>query len=247
MTDLDRLRVRIFGDGADITSIRDLAADPRISGFTTNPTLMRAAGVTDYPVFGRHATEAAAGKPISFEVISDDFATMTEEAREIASWGTNVFAKIPITDTAGRSTATVIERLAREGVRVNVTAMMTVSQVEHIAPILGHGPDAFVSIFAGRIADTGRDPMPVMRSAVEVLRAYPNVRLIWASPRELLNIFQADQVGCHVITATPDLLKKLPLVGKDLNEYSLETVEMFYSDARRSGLKLPVRETLTAS
>ncbi len=246
MIDVSRLRVKLFGDGADVASIRALAADPRIAGFTTNPTLMRSAGVTDYAAFGKDAVAASAGKPISFEVISDDFAAMAREARALASWGPNVYVKIPVTDTQRHSSAAVIEELAREGVRINVTALMTLAQVKEIAPRLAQSPSAIISVFAGRIADTGRDPMPVMKAAVELLRPYPNIELLWASPRELLNVFQADAVGCHIITATPDLLKKLQLVNKDLDEYSLETVKMFYDDARKSGFVIPVPEVVAA-
>jgi len=244
--DVSRLRIKLFGDGADVASIRALAADPRIAGFTTNPTLMRAAGVTDYAAFGKDAVVGAAGKPISFEVISDDFTAMAQEARALASWGPNVYVKIPVTDTQRRSSAAVIERLAGEGVRINVTALMTLSQVKEVASRLAKSPSAVISVFAGRIADTGRDPMPVMKAAVELLRPYPNIELLWASPRELLNIFQADAVGCHIITATPDLLKKLQLVNKDLDEYSLDTVKMFYDDAQKSGFVIPVQEVVAA-
>jgi transaldolase len=203
---------------------------------------MRAAGVRDYRDFARSAVSAAAGKPISLEVISDDFKTMAEEAREVASWGANVVVKIPITDTRGRSSAPIIEELARSGVRLNVTALTTNRQLREVAALISLGPTGYVSIFAGRIADTGRDPQPLMAEAVKELRQFPNVELIWASPRELLNVFQAEAVGCHVITLTNDLLKKLPLIGKDLDEYSLETVKMFYEDARTSGLTIRIAE-----
>jgi transaldolase len=239
---LSDLRVKIFGDGADAASIAVLASNPLIKGFTTNPTLMRAAGVRDYRDFAREAVKAADGKPISLEVISDDFATMADEAREVASWGANVVVKIPITDTRGRSSARIIEELARNGVRLNITALTTTRQVREVAALISKAPNGYVSIFAGRIADTGRDPQPVMAEAVNELRRFRNVELIWASPRELLNVFQAEAVGCHVITLTNDLLKKVPLIGKDLDEYSLETVRMFYEDARASGLKIRIAE-----
>jgi transaldolase len=246
MTSVDTLRVAIFADGADLSTIERLAPDPLIKGFTTNPTLMRAAGLNDYSAFATRALAACADKPISFEVIADDFATMEAQARELASWGENVVVKIPITDTQGHPSTTLIDRLARDGVCINVTALMTVEQVNSVARLVAQAPTAFVSVFAGRIADSGRDPMPIMRSAVEALRPYPNVRLIWASPREVLNLVQADAVGCHVITITNDLLKKLPILGKDLNEYSLETVRMFHDDAQKSGFTIPIREVASA-
>jgi transaldolase len=246
MTTFGPLRVAIFADGADLASIERLAADPLIKGFTTNPTLMRAAGIDDYRAFARRALAACVDKPISFEVIADDFATMEAEAKELASWGRNVIVKIPITDTRGHPSTALIDRLARAGVSLNATALMTLEQVNSVARLLAQAPRAFVSVFAGRIADSGRDPMPIMRAAVEALRPYPNVQLIWASPREVLNVVQADAVGCHVITITNDLLKKLPTLGKDLNEFSLETVRMFYDDAKKSGITIPIREVAAA-
>lgn len=246
MTIFRPLKIAIFADGADLAGIQRLANDPLIRGFTTNPTLMRAAGVDDYRGFAKRALAACRDKPISFEVIADDFATMEAEARELASWANNVVVKIPITDTQGRPSTALIDRLARDGVCLNATALMTLDQVNSVATLLAQAPSAFVSVFAGRIADSGIDPTPIMRSAVEALRPYPNVKLIWASPREVLNVVQADAVGCHVITMTNDLLKKLPLLGKDLNEYSLETVRMFYDDARKSGITIPIREVAAA-
>jgi transaldolase len=232
------LRVKIFADGADKTSMLEMYSDPRIVGFTTNPTLMRKSGVTDYVGFAREILQLIPDRPISFEVFADEFEEMEEQALEITSWSPNVIVKVPITNTRGDGSDELLERLCSAGVKMNVTALLTLAQVSRVAGILGGGPPCKVSVFAGRIADTGRDPVPVMAAAVELLRPYPNLELIWASPRELLNIFQADAVGCHIITVTTDILKKLQLIGKDLNEYSLETVRMFYDDARKAGYRL---------
>lgn len=238
MSALARLKVKIFADGADKAGMLEFYRNPLIAGFTTNPTLMRKAGVTDYCAFARDILAAIPDRPISFEVFSDEFPEMERQAREIAGWGQHVYVKIPITNTRGESSADLVRRLAKAGVKLNVTALLALDQVRDICPALGDGPGGYVSIFAGRIADTGRDPMPLMAAAVELLRPHPNLELIWASPRELLNIFQADAVGCHIITVTHDLLKKLSLVGKDLHEYSLETVRMFYEDAQKVGYAL---------
>jgi transaldolase len=235
---LPGLSVKIYADGADKGAMLEMYANPQIAGFTTNPTLMRKSGVSDYRAFAREILEHIPDRPISFEVFADDFAGMERQAAEIASWGENVLAKIPITNTRGESSARLLRRLARAGIRVNVTALLTLEQVRKASECLADGPAAKVSVFAGRIGDTGRDPVPLMAAAVELLRPYPNLELIWASPRELLNIFQADAIGCHIITATPDILRKLDLVGKDLHEYSLETVKMFYEDARKAGYRL---------
>lgn len=235
------LKIKIFADGAEKQGMLEMAKNPMISGFTTNPTLMRKAGITDYRAFAKDILKSITDRPISFEVFSDDFAEMERQALEIASWGENVYVKIPITNTKGQSCHDLIERLASANVKLNVTAMMTYEQVKNILPALSDGPSAFVSVFAGRIADTGRDPIPEMRQILNLLRTSPNVELIWASPRELLNIVQADLIGCHVITATNDILKKLPLIGHDLNQYSLETVQMFYNDAQAAGFKLEVQ------
>ena len=238
MIDITRLSVKVFADGADIAGIRKLADDPLIAGFTTNPTLMRKAGVEDYEQFARELLECVSDRPISFEVLSDDFDEMGRQALEIASWGDNVYVKIPITDTEGVSSLALVRRLTADGVRVNVTALMTNDQVEAAAAALEGGTAAFVSVFAGRIADSGREPEPIMVQAVETLRALPGVELIWASPREVLNIVQADRIGCHVITVTHDLLAKVGLLGRDLTEFSLDTVRMFYRDAVGAGYAL---------
>jgi transaldolase len=232
------LRVKLFADGADKAGMLEMYHNPLIQGFTTNPTLMRKADILDYQAFALDILRAIPDRPISFEVFSDDFREMAQQARKIAQWGENVYVKIPVTNTWGESSADLVRSLAHTGVKLNVTALMTLEQVHHVSAALADGPPAFVSVFAGRIADTGRDPMPVMAAAVELLRMYPNIALIWASPRELLNIFQADTIGCHIITATNDILAKLRLVGKNLHEYSLETVKMFRDDAVKAGYTL---------
>jgi len=234
-------RVKLFADGADLAGIKEMASNPAIKGFTTNPTLMRKAGIADYKGFALQALQLVGGRPISFEVFADEFGEMESQAHEIASWGRNVYVKIPVTNTDGEFAGPVIERLSRAGVQVNVTALMTVDQVKRVTERLAPDTPAITSVFAGRIADTGRDPMPIMAEAVSVMRARPRSELIWASPRELLNIVQAEQVGCHIITATNDILKKLPLLGKDLDAYSLETVEMFYKDAKAAGYRIAPR------
>ena len=236
MKSVSELRVQIFADGADKTSMLELYRQPHIKGFTTNPTLMRAAGITDYPGFARDLLATIQDRPISFEVFADDEPEMEEQARHIAAWGKNVFVKIPVMSTNGAPTYELIRHLSGEGIQLNVTALLTVEQVRQVCEALK--ASAYVSVFAGRIADTGRDPVPLMREAVSMVNDV-NAQLIWASPRELLNVFQADEIGCHVITATADILKKLPLVGKDLHEFSQETVQMFRGDAVKSGYSLP--------
>jgi len=213
-------------------------ADPRIQGFTTNPTLMRHAGITDYAAFAKDVLESIQDRPISFEVFSDEFEEMERQALKIASWGANVFVKIPVSNTKSETSYELIRRLAERDVQLNVTAVMTLAQVREVSAALGNHAPSNVSIFAGRIADTGLDPVPIMAEAVEVCRPYPNQEVIWASPRELLNIVQAGEIGCHIITVTPDILKKLPLIGKDLGEYSLDTVKMFHGDATAAGFRL---------
>jgi len=234
-TPVDRLQIKIFADGADKAAMLKLYANPLIRGFTTNPTLLRKAGVVDYEAFAYELLETITDRPVSFEVFSDDFEEMAEQTRRIATWGDNVFVKIPVTNTRGESSAPLIRELAQDGVQLNVTAMTTADQVRQVLPALAKGPSAYISVFAGRVADTGRDPVPLMAECVRLLAPYPHLELIWASPRELLNIYQADTIGCQVITVTNDILGKLRLVGKDLNEYSLETVKMFYDDAQRAG------------
>ena len=241
MPNLKTLKVKLFADGADLAGIQEMAANPMIKGFTTNPTLMRKAGIADYQSFALQILGVIKNRPVSFEVFDDDFVEMEKQALEIASWGENVIVKIPVTNTKGAFCGPLVERLSRGGVRLNVTAVMTVEQVKRVADRLAPDTPAIVSVFAGRIADTGRDPVPIMAEAVKVLKSRPKAELIWASPRELLNIFQADAIGCHIITATNDILKKLSLVGKDLDRYSLETVEMFYKDAKAAGYRIATR------
>jgi transaldolase len=229
--DLKRLKTKIFADGADLEGIRSLAADRRIGGFTTNPTLMRKAGIRDYAAFAAAALEVVAGRPISFEVFADDEPEMERQARLIATWGDDVYVKIPVSNTAGQSTAALVRRLSRDGIKLNVTALMIAEQVHEVATALAGGAPAYISVFAGRVADTGRDPLPILRESLRIMAPQPQLELIWASPRELLNVFQADEIGCHIITVTNDILAKLNLVGKDLLEYSLDTVKMFHRDA----------------
>lgn len=235
MKPIAELRVKIFADGADKASMLELYRNPMIKGFTTNPTLMCKADVTDYQSFALDVLKTIVDRPICFEVFSDEFEEMERQARKIAKWGENVYVKIPITNTRGDSSLELVNHLAQAGVKLNVTAMMTLEQICRTREALLGGPPAFVSLFAGRVADTGRDPVPLMAAAVELLRPYPHIELIWASPRELLNIFQADEIGCQIITVTNDILNKLNLVGKDLQEYSLETVKMFRDDALKAG------------
>lgn len=235
---LNGLRVKLFQDGAELDTM--IAAKKRglVAGFTTNPTLMRKAGVSDYKAFAQKAIAAIPDLPISFEVFSDDFDTMEREAREIASWGGDTYVKIPITNTKGESSAALIRKLSHEGFSLNVTAILTLEQVEAVGAAADPKSRTIVSVFAGRIADAGVDPVPVMTKAVKMLAKLPRAELLWASPREVLNVVQAADCGCHIITATPDIIAKVPLLGKDLRQYSLETVKMFYDDARAAGFKL---------
>jgi len=238
MSVLEKLKVKIFADGADRDGMLEMYGNPLIKGFTTNPTLMRKAGVTDYKGFAQDILREIPDRPISLEVFTDEFAEMERQAVDIASWGETVYVKIPVTNTRGEVSYPLVHRLSHAGVKVNVTAMMRLEQVREVGAAVAGGAPCCVSVFAGRVADTGRDPVPLMAAAVELLRPYPHAELIWASPRELLNIFQADAIGCHIITVTHDVLKKLPLVGKDLGEYSLDTVRMFYEDAQAAGYRL---------
>jgi transaldolase len=238
VTSVSDLKVKIFGDGADKTTILDLYSKPYIKGFTTNPTLMRKAGLTDYEAFARDVLKTVRDRPISFEVFADEFPEMERQARKIATWGGNVYVKIPVTNTKREPSLDLIAKLAQERIQLNITAIMTLDQIRDVCAALKGGAPACVSLFAGRVADTGRDPVPLMNAAVEIVHMYPNVELIWASPRELLNIFQADAIGCDIITVTNDVLQKLALVGKDLHDYSLDTVKMFHQDAMKSGFTL---------
>jgi transaldolase len=236
--DKESLKVKLFADGADLAAMIDMASKPHIAGLTTNPTLMRKAGVRNYAAFAKAVLAEIKIKPISFEVFSDDIEEMKKQGEIIASWGGNVYVKIPVTNTRGESTGSVIEHLTGNGIKVNVTAIMTVEQVRNVTSFLNPSVPAYVSVFAGRIADTGRDPIPVLENCLQVLKDTGMYELIWASPRELLNVFQANQIGCHIITATSDILQKLDLVGRDLETYSLETVNMFFLDGQKSGLKI---------
>ena len=236
---LDRLRIKIFADGADIKGMKALAANPMVKGFTTNPTLMRKAGITDYVAFAHEVLAAIPKHPVSFEVFADEFPEMEAQALEIASWSKNVYVKIPVTNSKSASAMPLVQRLSKRGVQLNVTAVFTLEQVEAITAALDAGTPAVISVFAGRIADTGVDPMPLMAEAKKIMRAKPRAELLWASPRELLNIYHADSVGCDIITVSHDVLAKLDLVGKDLDEYSLETVKMFCKDASAAGYCIP--------
>lgn len=235
---LSGLKIKIFADGADIAGMKEMNAKSWIKGFTTNPTLMRKAGVSDYEAFAGEILKEIKEKPISFEVFSDDIQEMERQALKISSWGKNVNVKIPVTNTKRQSTKALIEKLAKGGVSLNITAVMTLEQVKEVAVAMKNGPRSIISVFAGRIADSGVDPVPIITAALKFLKDFPNVELLWASPREVLNIVQADSISCHIITVTNDLLKKLDLLGKSLAEFSLDTVKMFYDDAQKAGYKL---------
>lgn len=233
-----KLKIDLYADGADVRDMVAARESGIVKGFTTNPTLMKKSGVTDYAAFAKEALKAVAGMPISFEVFADEFDEMERQARLITTWGESVYVKIPITDTKSHSSIPLIRRLAGSGVKLNITAILTLEQVRDVVDALNPNVPAVVSVFAGRIADTGRDPVPLMREAANIVKAKPKAQLLWASPRELLNIFQAEEVGCHIITVTGDILKKLAGVGKSLDELSLDTVKMFYNDASAAGFKL---------
>lgn len=238
MPALSDLKIKVFADGADKDNILEMAKHPLISGFTTNPTLMRKAGVKDYSSFAKEIAYLVPDKSLSFEVFSDEFVDMERQAELISEWGSNVFVKIPITNTKGESSIPLIKRLANNGIQINTTALMTLNQVREAAEALRGGPLAYISLFAGRIADSGRDAAKEMKAAVKMIENYPNLQMLWASTREVWNIFEADQVGCQIITVPNSILNKLKLVGKDLNEFSLETVKMFYDDAQAAGYSL---------
>ncbi len=238
MRSISELKIKLFADGADKAHILQAQANPLIKGFTTNPSLMRAAGVKDYEAFAHEILAVVTDKPISFEVFADEFAEMERQAHKIAGWAANVYVKIPITNTRRESSVELIRRLSHSGVKLNVTAILSLDQVRVAAGALAGGAPSVVSVFAGRVADTGLDPVPLMTDAMKLVSPHPGMELLWASPRELLNIFQANDVGCHIITATDSVLSKLKVVGKDLDQYSLETVQMFYNDAAHSGYQL---------
>lgn len=238
MKNIECIKTKIFADGAEKSAMIEMYSKQYIKGLTTNPTLMNKAGIKDYREFCKDILGVIKTKPVSFEVFSDEFSEMERQALEIASWADNVYVKIPITNTQGVTSTGLIKKLAKKGVKLNVTAIMTLDQVKAVAGALDLNTPSYVSVFAGRIADTGRDPLPIMRQSVEILKGIPLAELIWASPRELLNIFQADEIGCHAITVTGDILKKLELVDYDLKAYSLDTVKMFYRDAVAAGYSL---------
>ena len=240
MTGVNQLKIKLFADGADLDSMLVLYKDPSIKGYTTNPTLMKKAGITNYEKFARQVLEEIPDRPVSFEVFADDLTNMLAQAKVIASWGSNVNVKIPVTSTRGEFTGPIIRELSSSGVQLNITAVFTPEQVEIIADNLSCDTPAIVSVFAGRIADTGLDPIPIMSDCLGILKHLPKAELLWASPREFLNIIQADEIGCHIITATPDVLDKLKLLEKDLTEFSLETVRMFYDDAQTAGYTINI-------
>ena len=238
MSGLQQFKIKLYADGADLNGMIEEYKKGIAGGFTTNPTLMKKAGVKSYEEFAKAALKAIPDLPLSFEVFSDDLPGMEREARKIGSWGNNVYIKIPVTNTKGESTASLIKKLSHEGLKLNVTAILTVDQVKTVAKALSPTTPSIVSVFAGRIADTGVDPMPIMKESVKILKSNPKAELLWASTRELLNLIQAESCGCHIITITNDILKKVPLVGKDLNQLSLETVQMFYTDAQSAGYRI---------
>jgi len=238
MKESKQFKIKLYADGADLKGMIEVYNEGIVSGFTTNPTLMKKAGVKNYEEFARSAIKVIPDLPISFEVFSDDLGGMEREARKIAGWGENAYIKIPVTNTKGESTATLVKKLSRDGLKLNVTAILTIEQVKQVAGALSSSTPSIVSVFAGRIADTGRDPMPMMKEAAGILKSNPKSELLWASTRELLNLVQAESCGCHIITITNDILKKVPMLGKDLKELSLDTVKMFYNDAQTAGYKI---------
>jgi transaldolase len=246
MPEIDQLRIKLFCDGADFGSLLSWSADPRIKGFTTNPTLIRKAQVVDYEAFARELVKVIPDRPLSFEVLADDPETMEEQALAISSWGPNVNVKVPVTNTWGAFTGPALRRLSRSGVVLNVTALFTLAQVERVAECLNPETPAIISVFAGRIADTGVNPIPIMRQAARMLEPLQNVELLWASPREVLNIFQAEDAGCHIITLLPEMLSKLDLINKDLDTFSLDTVNMFYRDACAAGYQINIARPASA-
>lgn len=238
MKKVEQLKVKIFADGAEKAGMLEMAEKSWVQGLTTNPTLMRKVGISDYKAFAKDILGLIREKPISFEVFSDEFSEMERQAMEIASWGDNVYVKVPITNTRKEPIYPLIQKLVARKVKLNVTALMTLEQVKGTVEALDPAVPSYISVFAGRIADTGRDPLPLMVDSLKVMKTNPKAELIWASPRELLNIFQADEIGCHIITVTNDILKKLSLVGYDLSEYSLDTVKMFYKDGKAAGFEI---------
>ena len=247
MRQLEGMNIKMFADGADVSGIRAMYDKSWIKGFTTNPTLMRKAGIADYKAFALEVLTVVPDRPVSFEVFADEFEEMERQAMEIATWGSNVNVKIPVSNTKRRFSGPLIRRLSSAGVKLNITAVMTLEQVHDIVDCLIGDAPAIISVFAGRIADTGVDPVPIMKDALKLLQSRPKAELLWASPRELLNIVQANDIGCHIITATNDILNKLQLLGKDHSQYSLETVEMFYKDATAAGYTIPYHDRPVAT
>ena len=242
MNKLKNLDIKIFADGADLVSIEKLNMDQNISGFTTNPSLMKKAGVTDYKKFCQDVLKITKDKPVSFEIFSDDLDKMYDQANEIASWGKSIFVKIPITNSKGEKTSGLIKKLLENKVKCNVTAILTIQQVKEIYEISNFETDVIISIFAGRIADTGIDPIPMMSEAINICKNKKNIEILWASTRELINIFQANQINCQIITVPHDILKKISLIGKNLDDLSLETVQMFLNDATKAGFKIKINK-----
>jgi len=242
MNKLKNLNIKIFADGADLVSIEKLNMDQNISGFTTNPSLMKKAGVTDYKKFCQDVLKITKDKPVSFEIFSDDLDQMYDQANEIASWGKSIFVKIPITNSKGEKTSGLIKKLLENKVKCNVTAILTIQQVKEIYEISNFETEVIISIFAGRIADTGIDPIPMMTEAVNICKTKKNIEILWASTRELINIYQANQINCQIITVPHDILKKIPLIGKNLDDLSLETVQMFLNDATKAGFKIKINK-----
>ena len=238
----NNLNIKIFADGADLNSIKKLSLDENIKGFTTNPSLMKSAGVTDYKKFCKEVLEITKEKPVSFEIFSDDLEDMYEQAVEIASWGKSIFVKIPITNSKGQKTTNLVKRLLDKNVKCNVTAVFTLNQVEEVFKITNLSTELIISIFAGRIADTGVNPLDVMSKAIEICKNKKNIKILWASTRELLNIFQANEIDCHIITVPNDILKKMSFIGKNLDDLSLDTVKTFLNDANKAGFKIEVKK-----
>lgn len=247
MKTLNDLKTKIFADGADKAGMLNMYRNPIVKGFTTNPSIMRRAGITDYVAFAQEMVRLIPDRPISFEVFSDDFDEMYEQALQIGSWGNHVYVKIPVTNTRAEQAYDLIKSLAKKNIKMNVTALFTLDQVYDVTESLSAAPSSYISVFAGRIADTGRDPLPIMKTAVDIMRPYPQLELIWASPRELLNIFQADDIGCHIITVTNDIINKLNLIGKDLDLFSVETVKMFYEDAKAAAYTIKEQQELKSA
>ncbi len=238
MKSIKNLKIKIFSDGANLDEMLDMNKKDFIHGMTTNPSLMKKAGIKDYKIFAKSVLKEIKTKPISFEVFSDDFAEMEKQAKEIASWADNVYVKIPITNTKKESSISLIKSLAKNDIKLNITAIMTLDQVKTVTSALNTNTPSIISVFAGRIADTGQDPIPLMKESLNVMKTNTKSELLWASSRELLNIFQAEEIGCHIITVTKEIISKLKFINYDLSEYSLDTVKGFYKDALDAKFKI---------